>query len=263
MRLLLVNGSPHKGNTWKLTQKVREILASYDSSIEFQEVHLMDLDLPFCTGCSNCFRKGHEFCPHHEIVQPVMDMIEKSDGVIFSVSCFQGHLTGVMKNFTDHMAFLLHRPRYFQKKALIVCTTGGISAGSTTKALAATLSGWGFNKCYQLPITALSWNAYEPDGKDLRRAEKIAGRFYLDVKSGRMHPPSMGVLIPFNLFQALCVGNTGEKEYPTEDNHFWPRYLGMQYAPGIPVPLYKRLFGKLIYMVGKHLSKNIVITYKK
>ncbi len=151
MKLLLVNGSPHKGNTWKLTQRVKEMLAVYDSAIEFQEVHLIELNLPFCTGCSNCFRNGHRFCPHHEIVQPVMDMIERSDGVVFSVSCFQGHLTGVMKNFTDHMAFMLHRPRY----------------------------------------------------------------------------------------------------------------LGMQYAPGIPIPIYKRFFGILIYMIGKHLSKTTVITYRK
>ena len=40
MKLLLVNGSPHKGNTWKLTQRVKEMLAVYDSAIEFQEVHL-------------------------------------------------------------------------------------------------------------------------------------------------------------------------------------------------------------------------------
>lgn len=48
MKLLLVNGSPHGGNTWKLTQKAREMLAAYDSAIEFQEVHLMELRLPFC-----------------------------------------------------------------------------------------------------------------------------------------------------------------------------------------------------------------------
>ena len=29
-----------------------------------------------------------------------MDMIEQSDAVIFSVPCFQGHLPGILKNFT-------------------------------------------------------------------------------------------------------------------------------------------------------------------
>ncbi|MCR4655573.1 MAG: type II toxin-antitoxin system RelE/ParE family toxin [Lachnospiraceae bacterium] len=76
------------------------------------------------------------------------------------------------------MAFLLHRPRYFTKKALIISTTGGVSAESTIKALAATLPGWGFNKCYQLPVTALSWNDYKPTKKDLR----VMNFFYVGKK---------------------------------------------------------------------------------
>lgn len=158
---------------------------------------------------------------------------------------------------------MLHRPRYFTKKALIISTTGGVSAGSTTKALAAALSGWGFNKCYQLPITALSWNSYKPTKRDLRKTYDITERFYLDVRSGKMHIPGVGVLIPFNLFQALCVGNKGEKEYPTEDNNFWRKYLGMRYAPGIPVTPAKKFVGWLIYLIGKKLSETMVITYKK
>ncbi len=87
--------------------------------------------------------------------------------------------------------------------------------------------------------------------------------FYLDVKSGKMHTPGIGVLIPFNLFQAMCVGNKGEEEYPTEDNNFWPQYHGMRYAPGIPLTPAKRFAGRLIYLLGKKLSKSMVITYKK
>jgi len=79
-----------------------------------------------------------------------------------------------------------------------------VSASATTKALANTLAGWGFNKSYQLEIN-----------------------------------------------------------YPTEDNIFWPRYFGMGYAPGIPLPLHKRFIARLIYLVGKLLSKRIIITYKK
>lgn len=263
MKVLLFNGSPHRGNTWKLTERVRDILVSMDNTISFTEVHLMEIGLPFCIGCSNCFRKGHPCCPHHKIIQPVLDLIEEHDAVIFSVSCFQGHLPGILKNFTDHLSFILHRPRYFTKKALIISTTGAVSANSTTKALAATLQGWGFNKCYQLPVAAYSWNDYQPSEKDLQKALKVTQRFYDDVKSGKMHAPSAGVLIPFNLFQALCVGNKGEKEYPTEDNRFWPQYFGRSYAPGIPMPIHKHVIGRFFYFLGKRLAKSIVITYKK
>ena len=92
-----MNGSPHRGNTWRLTQRVKEMILLWDKTVEFTEIHLMDIHLPFCTGCSRCFRKGHQYCPHHENIQPVLDAIEDNDSVIFSVSCFQGHLTGVMK----------------------------------------------------------------------------------------------------------------------------------------------------------------------
>ena len=47
MRILIIDGSPRKGNTWKLTQKVMDILLTYDNTINFTEVHLSDLNLPF------------------------------------------------------------------------------------------------------------------------------------------------------------------------------------------------------------------------
>lgn len=260
MKILIINGGPHRGNTWLLTQKAREYLAGLDKGIEFTEAHLSDIELPFCTGCSGCFRKGHTACPHNGSIQPVMDMIEQSDGVIFCVPCFQGHLPGILKNFTDHMAFMLHRPRYFTKKALIITTTAGVSAGSTAKALAATLAGWGFNRCYKLPVRALSWNDYRPTERDLRRTYDISGKFYRDVKSGRAHVPGLGVLIPFNLFQALTRVKT---DYPTEDNIFWPKYQGMRYAPGIPLTPGKRLFGWLMYHIGRTVSGSITVTYRK
>lgn len=200
MNILLLNGSPHKGNTWHLTQLVKDTLHSWDKAITFTEIHLTNLDLPFCTGCSSCFRLGHQSCPHHDKVQGILDLIQDHDGIIFSVSCFQGHLTGIMKNLTDHLAFLIHRPRFFHKKALIISTAGGISADSTTKALAATLAGWGFNRSYQVPIIAYSWNAYEPTSQDLEKAEEAAYKFYQDLKLKKVYPPSLESSFPLTSF---------------------------------------------------------------
>ena len=90
MKILIFNGGPHKGNTWKLTQVVKKYLQKFDNTLEFNEIHLSEIALPFCTGCSNCFRKGHKTCPHHNKMQPVIDMIEECDAVVFSVPCFQG-----------------------------------------------------------------------------------------------------------------------------------------------------------------------------
>ena len=39
MRILIINGGPHKGNTWRLTEIVREILYNFDKTIMFDEIH--------------------------------------------------------------------------------------------------------------------------------------------------------------------------------------------------------------------------------
>ncbi|GLC30163.1 flavodoxin family protein [Clostridium omnivorum] len=263
MKILIINGSPHKGNTWLLTEEVKEQIAVIDNTVKFEEIHLSELNIPFCIGCSMCFREGLIFCPHNQYIQPIMDKIEGCDGVIFSVSCFQGAVTAITKNFTDHLAFLLHRPRYFYKKALIISTTGGVSANSVTQSLANTLPGWGFNKCYQLPIVALSWNAYKPTEKHKKKAFKISKAFYMDLKSKKLHSPKIGVLIPFNLFQAMCKEYTPGSEYSTQDGVFWKKYVGMRYAPGIPLPIYKMAIGRIIFQIGKYLSPKMIVTYKK
>lgn len=263
MRILIINGSTRRGNTWRLSEMVKEQIISFDNTVEFEEIHLSDCNIPLCTGCSMCFRKGHEFCPHNQYIQPIMNKIAECDGVIFAASCFQGAIPAIAKNLTDHLAFLLHRPRYFDKKALVISTTGGVSASSVTKSLSNTLPGWGVNKCYQLPIVALSWNNYQPTEKHIKKVHKISKAFYRDLESRKLYPPKVGVLIPFNLFQAMCKTYAPGTEYETRDGIFWEQYAGMSYAPGIPLPIYKKIIGKLIYQVGKYLSPKMVVTYKK
>lgn len=263
MKILIINGCPHRGNTWRLTKLVKEQIIHMDSTVQFEEVHLNELNIPLCTGCSQCFRKGHTFCPHSKYIQEIMEKIADCDGLIFAATCFQGAVPAVTKNFTDHFAFMIHRPRYFDKKALIISTTGGVSAGSVTQSLVNTLSGWGFNKCYQLPITALSWNDYKPTQKHIGKACKISKAFYDDLKSEKIHSPRLGVLIPFNLFQAMRNDYAPGTEYETQDGVFWEQYQGMGYAPNVPLPIYKKIFGKMVYYVGKFLSKRMIVTYKK
>ena len=50
--------------------------------MRFDEIHLLRENLPFCTGCSNCFRIGHEKCPHYSIVGKIIEEIEHADGII-------------------------------------------------------------------------------------------------------------------------------------------------------------------------------------
>lgn len=61
----------------------------------------------------------------------------------------------------------------------------------------------------------------------------------------------------------MCEEYAPGTEYATKDGVFWKQYVGMRYAPGIPLPIYKRVLGKLIYQIGKYLSQKMIVTYKK
>lgn len=137
MRYLVINGSPHKGNTWKLALVAMDYIGN--AEVEFDVVHLLEIDLPFCLGCSACFRLGHEKCPHNGIIGEIIRKIEAADGVIVLSSALNLRETALLKNLFDHLCFLLHRPHFFQSKALILTTTGGVGAKKTQRVLRAFL----------------------------------------------------------------------------------------------------------------------------
>jgi Multimeric flavodoxin WrbA len=265
MRIVVINGGTRNGNTWRLTKLVEEELLTLSDKIEFDEIQLKELNLPFCTGCSLCFRKGHSYCPHNEIMQLLMDKIEQCDGLIFSAPTYNMQIPALGKNLIDHLCFMLHRPRYFDKKGLVISTTGGVGAGKATKYVADTLLGIGFNRCYQLPVNAISWNDYKPSAKDHKMTKKIAEKFYHDLESRVLHVPALTSVMIYNLFRGISTNYQKGSEYETQDGDFWSQkgYVNTCYAPQVPVPFYKKGLGMLFFIIAKKASKKLVVTYKK
>ncbi len=265
MRYVVINGSPHKGNTWRLALQAMETISEKDSQAEFDEIHLMKLQLPFCCGCSACFRLGHETCPHSSIICDIIHRIERSDGVIILSSTFNLRETALLKNLFDHLCFMLHRPHFFQSKALILTTTGGVGARQCAKSIKDFLSGIGFNRCYQFSVAAHSWNDYQIDQKTNTKLNQLVRRFQTDVASQKLHSPSILVLIPYNLFRGMSLAYQPGTAYENCDGSYWTEEYRKNsvYDPAVPVELYKRPFGQLFYWIGKLAGKKIMVTYKK
>lgn len=267
MKYLIINGSPRKGNTWKLVEAAQSSLSKSDHTAQFEEIHLAILNLPFCTGCSNCFRLGHEKCPHYEKISSVINAMEKADGIIFASSTFNLRETALLKNLFDHFCFMLHRPHFFKSKALVLTTTGGVGGRSAAKSIASILNGIGFNRCYIFSTASFSWNAYVPKSKTLESLSKMAVKFYNDVSSGKLHPPSAILLIPYNLFRGMSLAYVKGSKYETKDGWHWTQESRKDtiYDSSVPVPLYKKPIGHLFYWIGKMAGKmkSMQITYQK
>lgn len=265
MKILMLHGSPHKGNTWAAMNIVRDEIKKANTEVEFEEVNFTEWKLPYCTGCSLCFRKGESFCPHYSVMKELYLKLQECDGVILGTANYNMAPNALTKNVLDHICYMLHRPRYFDKKALVISTTGGVFAEKTVNYLSGTLMGIGFNRCYQLPINAYSWNNYQPGERDRKKIRKATLAFYRDVASRKLHAPSLGVLIPYNLFRGMSLHYVKGSEFETEDGNFWtqPQRAKSTYDPSIRVPLYKKAFGCMFYKIGKFSGRFAQVTYKK
>jgi len=263
LNILIINGSPHKGNTWVLVEIIKKRMQELsDSEITFDEVHLMEVGLSLCTGCSLCLIKGNKNCPHNLKVQKLIDKIEENDATIIASPCYSNHVSALMKNFIDHLSYNTHRPRFFSKKMLGISTAGGKGSKKCTKYLRETLMCWGFNRGYELPVISNSYGGYEPPQKVVAKCRKMAEKFYMDIAGGKLYSPTLVNLLVYNLFRGMSHAGDLVEFY---DNEYWKNtgLLYAAYATGIPLPLYKRFLGDVIYFFAKKMAGNTKITYRK
>lgn len=267
MKFLVIDGCGRKGNTWKLTQTAMKAIEEKYPEAEFEELILCKEEIPYCIGCSNCFRLGHEKCPHYGIMGRIIKKIEDSDGVMICSSVYNWSETGYIKTLFDHLCFMLHRPYFYRQKALVITTAGGTGQKKAAKRIAGTLSGIGFNKCYMMPVASTSWNAYEPNKKAKRKAGKKAVSFANDVASEKLHSPKLMSIIPYNIMRGMGHNCTEDSEYPTMDGTWWttPERKKCAYFPQVKVSLFKRGFGQFFFHLGKWLggTKSMKVTYRK
>ena len=245
MKYVIINGSPRKKNTWSMVKQAKTNLGD---DAEFEEIQLMKAKMPMCNGCFKCIMKGEDHCPHNEIVQEIMEKIKWADGLIITSPVYAMNVTGLLKNFFDHTAYLYHRPEFFDKKALIVVSTAGAGQKDVAKYIDETLRHWGFNKNYKI--------TYACGGKDdINREEinKISQKFHKDVSSKKLHSPKLMDLIFYNVWRAMALS-----EDPIEaDAKYWENtgLVNHDFAPNVNLGILKKAFAKIMFSILKKVMK--------
>jgi Multimeric flavodoxin WrbA len=123
MKILAVIGSPRKGNTYQTVKKIEQIHMRL-AECEYEYLFLKDLDLGRCAGCFVCISQGEEHCPFKDDRDLIIQKIESADGVILACPNYVSNVPWLTKNFIDRFAFIMHRPKYFNRKFMIVITSG-------------------------------------------------------------------------------------------------------------------------------------------
>lgn len=201
MKVIAIMGSPHKGNGYKIVQKIENELKKI-GDVEFQYIFLSDSNFYMCKGCFTCISKGEMFCPLKDDKDNIEQEILRADGVILSSPVYGLNVSGLMKNFIDRFAYSLHRPKFFNQSLMLVAN-GGSGLNKVIKALSITLGG--SLKVCELGITSTPWEAnkkYEENAsKDIKNS---ARKFYNSMKDRKKTNPPLGNLVWFKMFKKMA-----------------------------------------------------------
>lgn len=258
MKCLIINGSPSKSYSWdgnvttsftaKLADEVKSAMSA-NGDVEFEEIRLIDANLPYCRGCYNCFYKGEDKCPHRALVQPIAEKIKEADCLILTSPVYALHVSGLIKNLFDLTAYNFHRPRFFNKKALVISSTAGGAAKTVCKYMRDTLEHWGFNRVYTLPIIRMG--AVDLTDKMKLKCQMSAKKLYAGTSSGIPHSPSFKYVFYYQLWRSMSL------KTPGADRDYWQEsgLVNHEYAPNVRIGSVKRVFGKTMFGMFKRVMK--------
>jgi multimeric flavodoxin WrbA len=105
VKVLAVVGSPRKENTYRLIEAAVTAIAA--KNVETELVHLADLDIKQCAGCSSfCEEKGE--CKIQDGMQELYPKLKEADGIIIGTPTYYWNVTGLVKAFVDRTLPLYH-----------------------------------------------------------------------------------------------------------------------------------------------------------
>ena len=229
MKITIIHGQSHKGSTYHITEQMKNKLSNKsnasnknsESSVSTAIYEFfMPADAPdFCVGCFGCIMKGENSCPHQENIQKIVNAIEESDVIIVDSPTYCMEMTGQLKVFFDHLAYmwLSHRPNpaMYAKVGIVVSTAAGAGAKRVSKSISHQLFWLGISKCFQLPVNvnASSWNEVSAEKKNKieARTDKIAGK--------AMRKATVGIKSRF-MFTVMRMNQKANTWNPIDKNHW-------------------------------------------
>ena len=126
MKVLLVNGSPHKeGATYTAINEVAQALNN--NGIDTEIMWLGVDPIAGCIGCNTCIKTGR--CFRNDIVNEFLDKMDEFDGFVFGSPVHFAASSGALSSFMDRV-FYGRGARFALKPAAAVvsCRRGGATA---------------------------------------------------------------------------------------------------------------------------------------
>jgi multimeric flavodoxin WrbA len=252
MKVLLINGSPRKGNTFNALQKFEAGLI--DERIDTELVSIRDYKIEECVGCFKCVTGGKNLCPFYaDDADKLWWKIAGADGVVLAAPVFALGVPGIFKNFMDRIAYNAHRPEFYNKPAVLLSTTAGMGTENVFKQLQ-----W-FEIAGLRVVSKVGLMVY-PVGEDSgptalkknRLIEKSVLKLIAGLTSEKVIKPKLIQVIQFYGLKLNCA--FGKDIYTADFEYFTDR----DFFTDVRVNPIKRMFGKMVYAIGTAALKSAI-----
>lgn len=126
MKVLMINGSPHKdGNTYIALEEMGKIFM--EEGIESEILHIGNKAVRGCIGCRSCVKKGQ--CVFDDCVNDTAPKFEACDGLVIGSPVYYASANGTMVSFLDRLFFSTPFNKTMKVGASVVAARrGGLSA---------------------------------------------------------------------------------------------------------------------------------------
>ena len=207
MKVLLINGSARKENTYNILFQITQILKAH--SIDSEILHLFDFTIKECEGCDNvCIKQGA--CQIKDDMPAIMQKILESDGVVLGSPVYLGGVTSKFKAFVDRTNAWFHKPEPAGKPVFFVVTTASTGIKETLLFLNQFSAGFGGRKGGSI--------ARQAKNMKIPVTEKDLSKFLsLLEKDKKLYRPSMKEIIIFEVQKVLALKSEGD------DRNFWQK----------------------------------------
>ncbi len=248
VKVLALIGSPRRAETLKVVEAFGKRLESF-GAIDFEYLFLKDYNLGICTGCFSCLSKGETHCPHRDDLGMLLRKIAAADGVIFATPNYALQVTAIMKNLLDRMAFVFHRPRYFDKTSLAIVTQGIYGGGAIVKYLSEVARWWGFKIVKGFYVSTIAPRTPAEQKEIDQKIDSAARRFVKVLRQRESRSPSLYEFVIFRMVRSMYrVSNDHEHvDYCYYRDQGW---LESDYYYPIRIGWVRKMLGKAIDRFG-------------
>lgn len=258
MKILVIMGSPRKGETYAAVQKVEAQMKTL-GEVEFDYLWLKDTNLGQCRGCHACIRFGEQKCPLKNDRAEIEARMSAADGVILATPVYAQHVSALMKTMIDQFSFMWHRPRFFGKFAMGI-SSGGAQFKETLGYLKQNAKCWGFTWVTGLGVLHAESLVPKARQKLERETNKAAHEFYNTVLTGRTPGPTLFDLIWFRMWR---INANAAKDYIPCDYQYWTDkgWFKQDYYTSHHINVAQRLFASFMEKFISKIMRSIYLGY--